>query len=265
MASAPTDVRAVQDGPSSISVTWTPPIRLGITTGYKISYTGTSSSGSENVNGSSMSSHTLTGLNSGDTYTVSILGTATGVGLLSPAVAQIEPVGLGESGTILSIGYIIIAMLSWLAPLYKGGPDITLKESLCVYISTCTVYGSRGRSKTVGFCSITVPYTAAIDTTTPATTTTNTITITGSTPNGSIVTGFVVHWKRNTSTSCSDSDEGTISVAAGSFTNYAITGLEEGSWYTFTVRTSNTAGNSAPSNTLAAMTLETGEADIYNY
>ncbi|CAI7995276.1 hypothetical protein GBAR_LOCUS1663, partial [Geodia barretti] len=30
VASAPTDVRAVQDGPSSISVTWTPPIPLGL-------------------------------------------------------------------------------------------------------------------------------------------------------------------------------------------------------------------------------------------
>ena len=133
---------------------------------------------------------------------------------------------------------------------------------MCVYINLHCLWKS-GRSKTVGFCSITVPYPAAIlNTTTAATTTTITITITGSTPIGSIVTGFVVHWKRNASTSCSDSDEGTISVAAGSFTNYVITGLEEGSWYTVTVRTSNTAGNSAPSNTLTAMTLETGEADI---
>ena len=160
MASAPTDVRAVQDGPSSISVTWTPPIPLGITTGYKISYTGTSSSGSENVNGSSMSSHTLTGLNSGDTYTLSILGTATGVGLPSPTIAHVEPVGLGESGTILSIGYIYIATLSWLAALYKGGkcwPDITLKESLCVYISTCTVYGSRDDQKLLVFVQLQFP------------------------------------------------------------------------------------------------------------
>ena len=39
-ASPPTDVTAVQDGPTSIRVTWTPPSPLGDTTGYRISFTG---------------------------------------------------------------------------------------------------------------------------------------------------------------------------------------------------------------------------------
>ena len=81
---------------------------MGITTGYKISYTGTSSSGSENVNGSSMSTvtHSLVLTVGTPTLYISILGTATGVGLPSLIVAQIDAVGLGEPGTILSIGYI---------------------------------------------------------------------------------------------------------------------------------------------------------------
>ncbi|CAI8037267.1 Kalirin, partial [Geodia barretti] len=37
--SPPSGVTAVQDGPTSITVTWTPPSPLGNTTGYIISYT----------------------------------------------------------------------------------------------------------------------------------------------------------------------------------------------------------------------------------
>ena len=42
-------------------------------------------------------------------------------------------------------------------------------------------------------------------------------------------------------------------------TSYDIFGLEEDSSYTITVTASNSAGNSAVSNTLTAMTLEAGE------
>ncbi|CAI8019946.1 Kalirin, partial [Geodia barretti] len=63
--SAPTDVTAVQDGPTSITVTWTPPAPLDGITGYTISYTGGGSSGSETVSGGNTMSHTLTGLTNG--------------------------------------------------------------------------------------------------------------------------------------------------------------------------------------------------------
>ena len=61
---------AVQDGPTSITVTWTPPDPLDGITGYTISYTG---SGSEAVSGGSSNSYTLTGLTNGQTYTISIV------------------------------------------------------------------------------------------------------------------------------------------------------------------------------------------------
>ena len=64
---------AVQDGPTSIRVSWTPPSPLGDTTGYRISYTG---GGSADVDGGNTNSHTLTGLVNGLTYTVSIVGTS---------------------------------------------------------------------------------------------------------------------------------------------------------------------------------------------
>ena len=94
---------AVQDSVSSIRVTWSPPFPLGITTGYTISYTGisSSSSGGESIDGGASNSYTLTALNNGDNYTVSVFGTAAGVGLPSPALVQAEPVSLGKAETII--------------------------------------------------------------------------------------------------------------------------------------------------------------------
>ena len=67
---------AVQAGPTSIRVTWTPPSPLGDTTGYRISYTGGGgSSGIVDVDGGNTNSHTLMGLTNGETYTISIVGT----------------------------------------------------------------------------------------------------------------------------------------------------------------------------------------------
>ena len=94
----------------------------------------------------------------------------------------------------------------------------------------------------------------------PTTVTATTITITGSVPSGSVVTGFMVEWQRDTSVGCSDEDEDTVSVN-GAFTSYTITGLEPGNRYTITVTVSNSAGSSGVSNTVTAMTEETGERD----
>ena len=74
-ASAPTDLMAVQEGPTAIRVSWTPPTPLGNTTGYKIYYSG-KTSGSTDVSGAA-SNHLLTSLQNGASYTISIVGTST--------------------------------------------------------------------------------------------------------------------------------------------------------------------------------------------
>ena len=89
----PTGVRAVQDGPTSIRVTWTPPSPLGDTTGYRISFSGESSSDSVSVNGES-SYIILANLESGKIYTISIVATSSH---LPSEPVMTAPVALGKS------------------------------------------------------------------------------------------------------------------------------------------------------------------------
>ncbi|CAI8031727.1 Receptor-type tyrosine-protein phosphatase F, partial [Geodia barretti] len=93
----PTGVTAVQDGPTSITVTWTPPSPLGDTTGYRISY----NTGSDvDIDGDSSNSYTLTGLTNGQTYTISIVAIAPNRPTSSPIEAQVSLVGVPEKPTV---------------------------------------------------------------------------------------------------------------------------------------------------------------------
>ena len=107
-------------------------------------------------------------------------------------------------------------------------------------------------------CSLLVPSAAVLDD--PTIVTATFIRITGSVSSGSVVTGFVVQWQRDTSVGCSDEDERIISVT-GEFTSYTIMGLEPGNRYTITVTVSNSAGTAPDSNPVTAMTPEAGERE----
>ena len=93
VASPPSDVTAVQDGPTSIRVSWTPPSPLGGTSGYRISYTG---GGSVDVDGGNTNSHTLTGLVNGETYTISVAGTSSSSTVLPSPPVSAGTVDLGK-------------------------------------------------------------------------------------------------------------------------------------------------------------------------
>ena len=93
VASAPTNLMAVQEGLTSVRVSWSPPTPLGDTTGYRIYYSG-GSSGSVDVSDGSTDSYLLTGLQNGESYTISIV--ATSQHLPSESVVADMEVMLGE-------------------------------------------------------------------------------------------------------------------------------------------------------------------------
>ena len=93
-ASPPSGVTAVQDGPTSIMVSWISPSPIGDTTGYRIYYTRAGgSSDSVGVDGGNTNSRTLMGLTNGETYTISVAGTPSSS---SPTVLPSLPVSAGD-------------------------------------------------------------------------------------------------------------------------------------------------------------------------
>ena len=72
MASTPTNFMVVQEGPTGILVSWTPPTLLGDTKGYRICYSGGSSS-SVDVSGASTHHYLLADLQNGANYAISIV------------------------------------------------------------------------------------------------------------------------------------------------------------------------------------------------
>ena len=85
--SPPSDVTAIQDGPTSIIVSWTP---SSDATGYRIHYTSVSDSGNETVSDGSTETHTLTGLVNGETYNISVAATS----------AQLSSVGVAADTSV---------------------------------------------------------------------------------------------------------------------------------------------------------------------
>ena len=83
---------AVQEGPTSVRLSWSPPSPLGETTGYRISYSD-GSSGSEDVSDGSTDNYLLTGLENGASYTISIVGTS--LHYFSDTI-QVMNIGLGK-------------------------------------------------------------------------------------------------------------------------------------------------------------------------
>ena len=66
---------AVQEGLTSIRVSWSPPTPLGDTTGYRIYYNDSDSSNSVDTSGGSTDNYTLTGLQNGDIFGISVIAT----------------------------------------------------------------------------------------------------------------------------------------------------------------------------------------------
>ena len=91
IVASPTNAMAVQDGPTSIRVSWTPSVNA---TGYVIYNSSGVSSGNVTVSNGSANTHTLSGLQNGGIYDISIAATADQFS--SGSVAVNMPVGLGK-------------------------------------------------------------------------------------------------------------------------------------------------------------------------
>ena len=92
----------------------------------------------------------------------------------------------------------------------------------------------------------------------PGATTATTISLSW-TSAGSEIDRYEVMWETDDVGGCSGgSDTGNATITDDS-TSYDITELEEDSTYSITVTASNSAGSSAVSNTVTAMTMEAGE------
>ena len=85
-----TNLTANQTGPTIIDVSWTPPTPLGDTTGYIIYYTNDDNTDSVVIDGGSTDEYTLSDLQNGDTYTISIVASSTSDNVT-------VDIGLGES------------------------------------------------------------------------------------------------------------------------------------------------------------------------
>ena len=92
-ASPPSGVTVVQDGPTSIRVSWT---ISSDATGYGITYTREGGS-SDSVAVGDTNTHTLMGLTNGETYTISIAGTSSSSGAMLRAPLLVGDFALGKS------------------------------------------------------------------------------------------------------------------------------------------------------------------------
>ena len=134
-ASLPTDLTAVQDGPTSIRVSWAPPSPLGDTSGYRIYYTrGGGSSDSVDVDGFS-NTHTLMYLANGETYTISIVGRSS----TSATVLPSTPVSAGDVA-LGSLYKLVEFTFCSLPQCHQLQSSMTLQQSLTLPSESLAVF-----------------------------------------------------------------------------------------------------------------------------
>ena len=116
---------AVQDGPTSVLVSWSPPTPLGDTTGYIISYTGGSGA---IISGGSTESYHLSRLHNGATYIITVVATSQHL----PSDAVVTEITLGETTIISSMRYNKLLVCSVTAP---GQPSVSVTSITAASIS----------------------------------------------------------------------------------------------------------------------------------
>ncbi len=270
-ASAPVTPATVPDAPTigtatpgnaRATITWTAPVNNGgsAVTGYVI----TPSSGSPVTIGN-VSTYTVTGLTNGIAYTFTVAaintvgtGASASTASVTPVTTVADPPTIGTATSANTS-----ATLTWTAPLNNGGFAITgyvitPSSGAPITVGNVTSYAVTGLTNGTAYTFTVAAITtagpggdsAASNSVTPSTTvadaptigiatagdTSATLTWTAPLSDGGLaISGYVI-------TPSSGSP-----ITVGNVTTYAVTGLTNGTAYTFTVLAINTAGNSVPS------------------
>ena len=288
VSSAPT-IGTATAGNASATLTWTAPASTGgaTITGYVVTpyLNGTTAQTAQTFN-STATSETVTGLTNGNAYTFKVAAINTvGTSAQSAASNSVTPATTPGAPTIgTATGGNASASLNWTAPASNGGSAITgyvvtpylngtTAQTAQTFNSTATTetVGSltNGSAYTFAVAAIngvgTGPQSAASNSVTPATTPGAPTGVTATSGNasasvtwtapastgGATITGYVVTPYLN----------GTTAQTAQTFNSTAttetVTGLTNGSAYTFTVAAINSVGTgtaSAPSNSVTPAT-----------
>jgi len=282
---APTSVAATA-GDSSAGLTWDAPTSDGGSsiTGYVITpYIGTTAQTPIDVG--DVTSDTVTGLTNGTTYTFTVAATnGSGTGTPSTASNAVTPAALpGAPTNVVASAGNASASVTWDAPASDGGEPIT-GYTITPYIGstaqTPVTVGDVTEDEVTGLTNGTA-YTFTVTATTaagsgPASTASNSVTPTNTvvppgfptgveatagnasatvtwvapaSDGGSPVTGYVITPYIGTTAQ--------TAVDVGNVLTDDVTGLTNGTTYTFTVSATNTAGTGTPSAASGAVTPTT--------
>jgi len=267
--SPPTGVSAVPAGSGTVVVSWGVPVSNGgqPITGYQISTDGGNTWGP--TGGITALTETITGLTNGTSYNIQVRalndhgeGNASASATVTPSTVPDAPIALTA---VPGDGQVA---LSWTAPTYDGSNAITGYAIIVdgstkpintpTTATTFTVTGlTNGTSYTFQVAAINANGSGGGSD--PATATPSTVpgaptSLTATAGNGQVALSWTAPSDNGGSaiTGYTVTINGTPTPIVGTATTYTVTGLTNGTTYTFVVAATNTNGTGANSNSVSA-------------